>query len=452
LTQTLHVRTRRGLDLPVEGSPRQEIGTAPPVSQVGIVGRDYPGLRLGPLVEEGERVVLGEPVLRDRADPRITCTAPAAGVVVAINRGERRSLRSVVIRIDGEEQREFDAYRSSDLDTLDRELVTRQLCESGLWPSLRRRPFNKVAVPGTAPHAITVTAIDTNPLAADPAPIIAARKQDFLDGLRVISRLTDGMVYVCIAPGADVPAPVALHMIVAEFEGPHPAGLPGTHIHMLAPAGVHRTVWHVGYQDVIAVGSLFTTGRLPVERVVALGGPMVKEPRLLRTRPGASLADLLRGELKAGESRVVSGSVLGGAAVTDWGAYLGRYDNQVTVLREGREREFLGWMLPGTKKYSVTNAYLSVLRRHLPFSFTTTQNGSPRAMIPIGSYERVMPLDILPTQLLRALLVGDIESAMALGCMELAEEDLALCTFVCPSKYNYGPLLRTMLDQIEKEG
>ena len=452
MTQTLHVRTRRGLDLPVEGSPRQEIDAAPPVSQVGIVGRDYPGLRLGPLVEEGERVALGEPVLRDRADPRITCTAPAAGIVVAVNRGERRSLRSVVIRIDGEEQREFDAYRSSDLDTLDRELVTRQLCESGLWPSLRRRPFNKVAVPGTAPFAIMVTAIDTNPLAADPALIIAARKQDFLDGLRVISRLTDGMVYVCIAPGADVPAPVALHMIVAEFEGPHPAGLPGTHIHMLAPAGVHRTVWHVGYQDVIAVGSLFTTGRLPVERVVALGGPMVKDPRLVRTRPGASLADLLHGELKAGESRVVSGSVLGGAAVTDWGAYLGRYDNQVTVLREGREREFLGWMLPGTKKYSVTNAYLSALRRHLPFSFTTTQNGSPRAMIPIGSYERVMPLDILPTQLLRALLVGDIESAMALGCMELAEEDLALCTFVCPSKYNYGPLLRTMLDQIEKEG
>jgi Na+-transporting NADH:ubiquinone oxidoreductase subunit A len=179
---------------------------------------------------------------------------------------------------------------------------------------------------------------------------------------------------------------------------------------------------------------------------------MVKDPRLVRTRPGASLADLLRGELQAGESRVVSGSLLGGAAVTDWGAYLGRYDNQVTVLREGREREFLGWMAPGGDKYSFTNAYLSALRRKLPFRFTTTQNGSPRAMIPIGSYERVMPLDILPTQLLRALLVGDIESAMALGCLELAEEDLALCTVVCPSKYNYGPFLRTMLDQIEKEG
>jgi Na+-transporting NADH:ubiquinone oxidoreductase subunit A len=452
LSPRLQVKIRRGLDLPVEGSPRQEIGAVLPVSHVGIVGRDYPGLRLGPLVEEGARVALGEPVLRDRADPRIVCTAPAAGLVVAIRRGERRALRSVVIRIDGDEQQEFDSYDPGDLDTLDRELVTRQLCESGLWPSLRMRPFNKVAAPGQVPFAITVTAIDTNPLAPDPALAIAGRPEDFADGLRILSRLTDGMLYVCCAPGAHVPAPEAPHIITAEFDGPHPAGLPGTHIHMLCPAGSHRSVWHIGYQDVMAIGSLFKTGRLPTERIVSLGGPMLKDPRLVRTRPGASLSDLLQGELRSGESRVVSGSMLGGSEVTDWGAYLGRYDNQVTVLPEGREREFLGWIAPGSKKYSITNAYLSVLRRKLPFRFTTNQNGSARAMIPIGSYERVMPLDILPTQLLRALLVGDAESAMELGCLELAEEDLALCTFVCPSKYNYGPLLRTLLDQIEKEG
>jgi len=448
LAPRLQIKIRRG----VEGSPRQEIGAALPVSHVGIVGRDYPGLKLAPLVEEGARVALGEPVLRDRADPRITCTAPAAGLVVAISRGERRSLRSVVIRIDGDERQEFDSYQSRELDTLDRELVTRQLCESGLWPALRMRPFNRVATPGTVPFAITVTAIDTNPLAPDPVLIIAGRPQDFADGLRVISRLTDGMLYVCCAPGTELPAPEAPHLITAEFDGPHPAGLPGTHMHMLCPAGAHRTVWHIGYQDVIAIGSLFTTGRLSTERIVSLGGPMVKDPRLVTTRPGASLADLLRGELQPGESRVVSGSLLAGSEVTDWGAYLGRYDNQVTVLPEGRDREFLGWIAPGRNKYSITNAYLSGLRRRLPFRFTTNQNGSARAMIPIGSYERVMPLDILPTQLLRALLVGDAESAIELGCMELAEEDLALCTFVCPSKYDYGPLLRTLLDQIEKEG
>jgi Na+-transporting NADH:ubiquinone oxidoreductase subunit A len=452
LAPRLHFRLRRGLDLPVEGAPRQELGAASQVTHVGLVGRDYPGLRLGPLVEEGARVALGDPILQDRADPRITCTAPGAGVVAAINRGERRSLRSVVIRLDGDEQRRFPGHRQDALETLDRELVTGQLCDAGLWPALRRRPFNKVATPGTVPFAITVTAIDTNPLAPDPQVAILGHPQAFADGLRVVSRLTDGTVYVCTRPGTEVPVPELPRIEVAEFEGPHPAGLAGTHIHMLCPAGAHRSIWHVGYQDVIAIGELFTGGLLPVERIVALGGPMLRDPRLVKTRVGASLAELLRDELEAGESRVIAGSVLGGAAVTDWGAYLGRYDNQVTVLPEGREREFLGWVAPGRDKYSVTNAFVSALHRHLPFRFTTSQQGSPRAMIPIGSYERVMPLDILPTQLLRALLVGDIESAMELGCLELAEEDLALCTFACASKYHYGPFLRAVLDQIEKEG
>jgi Na+-transporting NADH:ubiquinone oxidoreductase subunit A len=453
LTTRLHFRIRRGLDLPVGGAARQQVGEAPPVHHVGVVGRDYPGLKLGPLVEVGARVALGEPVLRDRGEPRIACTAPAAGVVTAIERGERRVLRSLVIRVEGDEQAEFAGYRRSELGELARDTVTAQLCDSGLWTALRARPYNRVATPGTVPFAITVTAMDTNPLAPDPLLAIGEATEAFVDGLRVVARLTDGKVYVCTAPGAPVPVPgPVLHIVEADFEGPHPAGLPGTHIHMLCPAGPHRTVWHLGYQDVIAIGRLFTTGRLPVERIVALTGPMLRDPRIVRTRLGASLEDLLRGGLQAGESRIVSGSVLGGSAVTDRGAYLGRYDNQVTVLPEGREREFLGWITPGADKFSVTNAFLSALRRRPPLRFTTSQQGSPRAMIPIGTYERVMPLDILPTPLLRSLLVGDVESAIALGCLELAEEDLALCSFVCPSKHDFGPVLRAMLDQIHKEG
>lgn len=422
------------------------------MTHVGIAGRDYPGLRLGPLVEEGQAVALGEPVLGDRGQPQIVLTAPGAGTVTAIHRGERRALRSVIIRLEGDAEIRYASHPRESLGRLDRDTVTAQLCESGQWAALRMRPYNRVATPGVVPFAITVTAIDTNPLAPDPLLAIGAAPDDFIDGLRVVSRLTDGMVYVCTAPGAAVPAPDEDHLIVAEFEGPHPAGLPGTHIHMLCPVGAHRSVWHVGYQDVIAIGRLFTTGRLSVERTVSLAGPMVRQPRLVRTRQGAGLYDLLGDGLHPGECRIVSGSLLGGSAVTDWGAFLGRYDNQVTVLPEGREREFLGWVAPGADKFSVTNAYLSALRRHLPFRFTTNQNGSARAMIPISTYERVMPLDILPTQLLRALLVRDIESALALGCLELAEEDLALCTFVCPSKYDYGPVLRDVLDQIEKEG
>jgi len=448
----LHVHVRRGLDLPVEGAPGDALTDADPVGHVGLVGRDYPGLKLAPLVEEGHRVALGEPVLADRRDPRIVCTAPAAGVVVGVNRGDRRVLRSLVIRVDGDEERVFDPVDRAALSGLDREEATERLCDAGLWASVRMRPYNRVPPPGSAPFAITVTALDTNPLAPDPTLALSGAAEDFADGLVVLSRLTDGMVYVCTAPGVQPHVPEGERFIVAEFSGPHPAGLPGTHIHMLCPVGPGRTAWHVGYQDVIAIGRLFTQGRLSVERVVSLAGPMVKDPRVVRTRAGASLYELLDGSLLAGELRVVSGSLLGGSRVTGEVAYLGRYDNQVTVLPEGREREFLGWLAPGAGKFSLTNAYLSALRRRLAFRFTTNQNGSPRAMIPIGSYERVMPLDILPTQLLRALLVRDVESALALGALELAEEDLALCTFVCPSKYDYGPVLREVLDQLEKEG
>ena len=452
MASRLNIRVRRGLDLPVQGAPRQEVGEGPAIRHVGIVGRDYPGMKLGPTVDVGDRVALGEPVLRDRGDARIVCTAPAAGVVTAINRGERRVLQSLVIRVEGDAEVTFDPYRRDDLPGIGRETITSQLCDAGLWPSLRARPYNRVAVPGTVPFAITVTAMDSNPLAPDPTLAIGQAADDFRDGVLLLSQLTDGMVYVCTTPGSPVPVPGLPHVIEADFAGPHPAGLPGTHIHMLCPAGQHRTVWHVGYQDVIAIGRLFTTGRLPVDRVVSLGGPMLRDPRVVRTRVGASLEELLAGELLPGELRLISGSLLGGAAVTSWGAYLGRYDNQVTVLPEGREREFLGWIVPGSHKFSVSNAFLSALKRRLPFRFTTNQNGSPRAMVPIGIYEKVMPLDILPTPLLRALLVRDIESSIALGALELAEEDLALCSFVCPSKHDFGPVLRSVLDEIHKEG
>lgn len=453
MARTIRLTMRRGLDLPVAGRPRQEFGAERRVKRVALVGRDYPGLRLMPLVEEGATVLLGQPLLQDRGDPRLVCTAPGAGVVQSIHRGERRSLQSVVIRLEGDGELRFPASPGHSLPGLDRAEVVARLCEAGLWPALRQRPYNRIPSPDAVPSAITVTAMDTNPLAADPTVAIGAAPDAFADGLRVLERLTEGTLYVCIAPGAAVPVPDSPRTMVAEFDGPHPAGLPGTHIHMLCPVGADRSVWHVGYQDVIAIGLLFTTGRLSVERIVALGGQPIRDPRLLRTRAGAHIPELLDGDLVADqEVRVIAGSLLAGTAVSDEIAYLGRYDNQVSVLREGREREFLAWLAPGARKFSVTNAFVSALHRRSPFPFTTSQHGSERAMVPIGSYERVVPLDILPTQLLRALLVGDTESARALGCLGLAEEDLALCTVVCPSKYDYGPVLRKVLDAIGKEG
>jgi Na+-transporting NADH:ubiquinone oxidoreductase subunit A len=240
--------------------------------------------------------------------------------------------------------------------------------------------------------------------------------------------------------------------VLEEFSGVHPAGNAGTHIHFLDPANDSKQVWSISYQDIIAIGKLFTTGELSVERIFSIAGPMVKNPRLVKSRLGANITDLLAGELKSGGNRCISGSVFGGRTARNTVDYVGRYAQQVSVLEETTEREFMGWLSPGANKFSVMNIYISKLFSGKLFNFTTTTNGSDRAMVPIGTYEKIMPLDILPTQLLRALIVGDTEQAQLLGCLELDEEDLALCTFVCPGKYEYGPILRDNLTRIEKEG
>jgi len=448
----LTITLTKGLDIPIAGPPEQRVYDAAVVGSVAALGTDYPGLRPALGVQEGERVALGQTLFTDKHDPRIRYVSPGSGTVTAINRGSRRALLSIVIALDGDDEVAHTAYGADQLARLDAEKVKETLLESGLWTALRTRPFSRVPSPDVPPHALFVNAMDTNPLAADPAVVIAEHPEDFLNGLRVLTRLSDAGLFLCKAQGAEIPGDDLPGVRPAEFSGPHPAGLVGTHIHFLAPADAGRTAWHLNYQDAMAIGHLFTTGRLSTERVVALGGPVVRRPRLLRTRLGADLRDLTAGELQDVECRVVSGSILAGHRGADALAYLGRYHLQVSVLAEGREREFLGWLAPGARRFSVSRAYLSSLlpRRLLPM--TTSLNGSPRAMIPYGAYEQVVPLRLLPTQLLRALLVGDAERALELGCLELDEEDLALCSFVCPGKYEFGPALRDTLALIEKEG
>ena len=297
-----------------------------------------------------------------------------------------------------------------------------------------------------------MTAIDTNPLAADPAVIIAENAQAFEAGLAVVSRLTDGKVFVCKQAGSQVPSSSIPQVEVHEFGGVHPAGLVGTHIHHLDAVSASKQVWHIGYQDVIAYGHLFLTGEISTDRVISLAGPRVKNPRLVKTQLGASLDDLVAGELEDGDNRVISGSVLSGSTSAGPQAFLGRYHVQVSVLLEGREKELFGWIRPGSDKFSVTRTFLSHLTPSRLFKMTTSTGGSKRAMVPMGNYERVMPLDILPTPLLRDLISRDLDGAITLGALELDEEDLALCTFVCPGKYEYGSILRDCLTTIEKEG
>jgi Na+-transporting NADH:ubiquinone oxidoreductase subunit A len=448
------IRVKRGLDIPITGKPEQRIHPGPQIRMVAVLGQDYGSYKRLPslLVDEGDRVRLGQPLVRGKHLASVTTTAPGTGVVEYIERGARRFLQTIAIRLEGDGEETFNAWSVEELDGLNAAQVRENLLASGLWLSFRTRPYSLVADPETEPHAIFVNAMDTSPLAADPAVIIAESPADFSNGLRVVSKLTPGKVFLCKAAGTAISAGNLPEVTMSEFAGPHPAGLVGTHIHFLAPVGASRMVWHLNYQDVIAIGRLFTSGRLSTERIIALGGPQVFNPRLIRTRLGASIGELVRDELRSGESRAISGSILSGHHAAGTMAFLGRYHLQVSVLREGRERELLGWLAPGFRKYSASRVFMAGLLPKREFRLTTSKNGSPRAMVPTGSFERVMPLDILPTQLLRALVVKDTETARALGCLELDEEDLALCSFVDTGKYDYGPILRQNLREIIKEG
>lgn len=444
---------KRGLDLPIAGAPEQRIEMAPASRLVGLVGDDYIGMKPTMLVQEGDHVQLGQPVFEDKKTLGVIYTAPASGTILAVHRGAKRKFESLVIEVDEEEQSvQFEGAAEADVAALGREKITEHLVASGLWTALRTRPFGRVPAPQSTPHSIFVQAIDTNPLAADPAVVLADRKDQFTLGLLALSQLTDGTTYVCKSPRAEIPGDGVHGVRVEAFSGPHPAGLPGTHIHMLDPVGPNKTVWYINYQDVAAIGALFQTGRLDPRRVISLAGPIVKRPRLLATRLGAEVGSLIDGELEDVKPRVISGSVLCGRMVVEPLNFLGRYAMQISVLEEGDHREFLGWQRPGFETFSVTNLFASSMLKDKKFKMTTSTQGSERAMVPVGTYEKVMPLDMLPTQLLRSLIVRDTEQAQLLGALELEEEDLALCTVVCPGKYEYGTILRDNLITIEKEG
>lgn len=450
----------RGLNIPLAGGPRQSIEQSPAVRHFALVGDDYLGMKPTMMVQEGDQVQKAQALFSDKKNSGVLFTSPVAGTVVAVNRGAKRKFESVVVEQSGDQQYTFASYPDANLAQLTREQVVENLLNAGLWPALRTRPYSKTPAVNSSPAALFITAIDTNPLAADPAVVLDGLQAEFVAGLQALSTLTSGPTYLCKEAGASLPGEDLSCLEVAEFSGPHPAGLVGTHIHYLKPAHMQRTVWHIGYQDVAAVGRLFLTGTLMTDRVVSVAGPAANDPRLIRTTLGASLKELMAGELRVGEdrtARIISGSVLSGRTAATPVDYLGRYHTQVSLIEEGDHREFIGWMLPGFNKFSVTRAFASGLLGRLAtperaFSLTTDTGGSHRAIVPIGTYERVMPLDIVPTPLLKALATQDTDQAQMLGALEMDEEDLALCTFVCTSKNNYGTLLRECLSTIEREG
>jgi Na+-transporting NADH:ubiquinone oxidoreductase subunit A len=454
-------KIKKGLDLPISGSPEQSIYDGPATDSVAIVATDFVGMKPKMLCRPGDVVKRGQPLFEDRKTPGVLHTAPGAGTILAINRGARRVLESVVISLSesecagrNDEQVTFASYSGEPLSELSREQVVALLVESGLWTAFRTRPYSLVPEQDNQPSSIFITAMDSRPLAANVEKIIAERDDDFQNGLAVMAKLCD-TVHMCKAAGSTVLSTTA-GVNVEEFAGPHPSGLPGTHIHMLDPVSRKKTVWHINYQDIMAIGTLFTSGQLDVRRVISLAGPPVKNGRLLRTRMGAVLEPLIAGEIPEGEHRIISGDVLSGRkAMGEVFGFLSRYDLQVSVLKEDRNREFIGWLMPGANKFTTVGTYLGGMLARAGgrrFAFTTSTHGEHREMVPLGMYERVMPLDIIPTFLLRSILVGDLERAEKLGALELDPEDLGLCSFVCPGKQDYGSDLTKLLDTIRKEG
>ena len=433
---------RRGLDLPIPGAPAPVVEAGPRPSEVALVGSDHPGTRMTLRVAEGDRVKLGQPLAVDRRCPEIRFVSPASGVVRTARPDERGRPALVVVKVESEDDRSdlpFDGADVEAVEGLSRSELIDRLLVSGEWASLHERPGGRIPGPDHEPDALLVCLTDTNPLAGATGTILEGREDDLRVGVAALSKLTAGPTFVTLPPDVDAPLDGLPRVRCFTFDGPHPAGLPGTQIHHLFPLRDGRRVWHVGAQETLAIGRVLRTAEIETDRIVALGGPLVRRPRLLRTRIGADLEQLVQGELLPGDCRVVSGSPLSGRLAARPESYLGRNHHQISVLPEHDEHAHSGWLLPffGRKRR------VPPWRRRL--SWSTERHGTPSAMLPLDFFDSVSPLRLPIGLLLRALAAGDHEAARRLGAGQLVEEDLALFSYLCPAKLEYGELLRATL-------
>ncbi len=449
------IKIKKGLNIPINGEPTDDINVSKNCRSVAILGDDYVGMKPTMLVEEGEEVKLGQPLFEDKKNPGVIFTSPAGGKVESINRGERRALQSVVIEISKTEHSiEFNSYSDTEISQVSAEEIRKQLIDSGMWTSFRTRPYSKIPNINSLPANLFISALDTQPLSPNPEFIINLKLESFNFGLTVLRKLLDCPIHISFGDNSSLPISEDDNINLHTFSGPHPAGLVGTQMHFISPASLSNINWSLGYQDVIAIGELFKTGQISVQRIISIAGPQVINPSYFQTRLGACTDEITAGELTQRENRIISGSVISGREAIGPYAYLGRYHNQISVVAEpnSKDREFMNWLTPGPRKFSKIPLFLSSLFPNKIFKFKALMNGSDRPIVPIGVYEEVLPLRVLPAMLLRNVVLMDTEKIQALGGLELDEEDLSLCSFVCPGKYDFGSLLRAGLTKIELEG
>jgi Na+-transporting NADH:ubiquinone oxidoreductase subunit A len=445
---------RKGHDIPLAGAARETVETAPPPVSIALRTADITGFKFNVHVNEGEPVKPGQVLCHTRQYPDIRFRSPAGGIVREILRGERRALHEIIIAPDaGDNPDTFRIFAPVDPDTSEPETIRAHLLDSGLWPFIQQRPLAKISHPGSRPAAIFINAMATAPLAAQPHILLHGREDDLAAGIRVLSRLNGGKTYVCVraggppVPGVDMLDGVETH----AFSGPHPAGCPGVHIQLIQPLKRGETAWCIPAVDAADIGYLFRTGRLPLERVIALAGSAVADPKYYRVRSGCDLASLLGDRVDtAAPVRFINGDVLAGKRMEP-SAHLAGNQTLLTVIPEGTARDFMGWGMPGFARYSAFRTFASSLLPRRKFTLDTRLHGGVRAIVDIGQWYNVLPFDIHLSYLIRAVQAGDIQEAENLGLLELSEEDVALCAFVDPSKTDVCGVIRKGLDLYEAE-
>lgn len=443
---------RKGKDIRLAGAAKKEIVSLALPGRVGVQPIDFRGIKPRLVVKEGDAVKVGSPIFTDKTEESVRVVSPVSGRIATIVRGEKRALLSIIIESDNKQDKEvFDIVSSSNISNLSKDDIVKNLLNGGLWPVIRQRPFSKVANPKHSPKSIFVRGMSTDPLAPDVDFLLDGKKSEFQAGLDILSKLTKGGLHLCLHEKSKAPALVdAKNVTIHRFNGSHPTGNVGTHIHYIDPIKKGDIVWYVEAVDVARIGELFLKGTYPAERIIAITGEGAKNKIYVKTIEGAPVSLISQGSTLAG-MRCISGSILSGKNVGAEG-FVGFYDRQITILPEGGKREFLGWMDPGFKKYTFSHTFMSSFFPQKEASLTTDENGSHRAIVLNHVYDSLNTLDVLTYFLLKAILIGDIEEAEKLGILECDAEDFALCTFACPSKVDVAAIIKEGLDVVEQEG
>ena len=436
------IKTSKGLNLPISGTPDPIISDAPNVTSVSLLANDFVGMKPTMMVKVGDIVKRGTKLFEDKKNSGIFFTSPAGGTVKDINRGDKRKFLSVEVEVSENEDAEYFEYENTS------EGLAELLINTGLWNAFRTRPFNRTPKVGSLPDAVFVNACDTNPLSVDPYFIIDQDRDDFKNGLEALTRLFSCPIH-CTYQNNNFEINVD-KINYCQVSGPHPAGLSSTHISQLYPVSINKIAWTINYQDIISLGYLLKNKSLRTHKIIALGGPSVFKPSLISARISGNIDQLTAGKID-NNSRVVSGSLIYGHASEGIMNYLGFYDSIISAIPDEANDIFLNWLMPGSNLHSKLNVFSSSLLKPNKFTFNVSLNGGDRAIVPVGSYDEILPMDILVPQLLKALVVGDIEQAVELGMLELAPEDLALASYICPSKYDYCSILANNLNNLYLE-